>query len=83
VHFSSKKFPLLGDQTYGGNARKIGGIEKTMEVDFVENFPRQALHSKKISFLQPRSGVRLDFEVELPEDMKELERKLENITLLR
>ncbi|MDR0572289.1 MAG: RluA family pseudouridine synthase [Rickettsiales bacterium] len=75
IHFSNKKFPLIGDQTYGGNARKIKG-DKNLATDFIEKFPRQALHSKKISFIQPTSGIGLDFEVELPKDMRELEKRL-------
>jgi 23S rRNA pseudouridine1911/1915/1917 synthase len=78
VHFSSKKFPLIGDQVYGGNARKIKG-DRDFNTEFVEKFPRQALHSKKLSLIQPTSGLNLDFEVDLPEDMVELEKKLDTL----
>jgi 23S rRNA pseudouridine1911/1915/1917 synthase len=76
AHFSNKKFPLIGDQLYGGNARRVRG-DKTTYSDFVETFSRQALHSKKISFLQPTSNIELNFEVDLPDDMLELEKNLE------
>ena len=71
VHFSAHKHPLIGDQLYGGNVRKISG-EKNQFKTFVENFPRQALHSKTISFIHPTTKKEMFFESNLPEDMKEL-----------
>lgn len=71
VHFSSRKNPLIGDQIYGGNSRKVKG-EKSEFTDFIERFPRQALHSKEITFFHPRTSKELCFESELPSDMKEL-----------
>jgi 23S rRNA pseudouridine1911/1915/1917 synthase len=81
AHFSSKKFPLIGDQVYGGNARKIKG-NRDLNAEFVEKFPRQALHSKKLSLIQPTSGLELDFEIDLPEDMVELRKKLDTLQVV-
>lgn len=78
VHFSSKKHPLIGDQLYGGNLRKIAG-EKNEYKFFIESFPRQALHSKSISFIQPTIKKELFFESELPDDMLELINNLEKL----
>ena len=78
VHFSSKKHPLIGDQLYGGNLRKIAG-EKNEYKHFVESFPRQALHSKSISFIQPSTKKELFFESNLPDDMIELINNLEKL----
>ncbi|MDR2760243.1 MAG: RluA family pseudouridine synthase [Rickettsiales bacterium] len=78
VHLSSKKCPVIGDRVYGGNARKIAGT-KTENTEFVENFPRQALHSKKIFLIQPSSGQELGFETDLPDDMAELKKRLRGI----
>lgn len=81
VHMSSKKFPLIGDSVYGGNLRKIKG-EKNRLTDFIENFPRQALHAKKISFFQPTTKEQLTFEIDIPDDLKQLQKHLTNILLL-
>jgi 23S rRNA pseudouridine1911/1915/1917 synthase len=80
VHLSSRKYPLMGDRVYGGNTRKIAG-ERTKNTEFVEDFPRQALHSKKIFLIQPHSGEELSFETELPDDMKELEKRLGEVVM--
>jgi len=72
VHMESLKHSLVGDQIYNGS-------KKTAPKDFDENtrkfiaeFPRQALHSYKISFVHPRSGEELEFEIPLPNDLQKL-----------
>ncbi|MDR2526507.1 MAG: RluA family pseudouridine synthase [Rickettsiales bacterium] len=69
-HCAHKKHPLIGDKMYGGNARCLKNVYVAKE--FISKFPRQALHSYKISFKQPTSGALKEFEVELPTDIKEL-----------
>ncbi len=78
VHFSSKKHPLIGDKLYGGNTRKISNkIDINQEnKKFIEQFPRQALHSKIISFVHPITNKQMLFETKLPNDMQQL---LENL----
>ena len=71
VHFSAKKHPLIGDQLYGGNVRQISGEKNKFKL-FIENFPRQALHSKTISFTHPTTQKEMFFDSNLPEDMKNL-----------
>lgn len=78
VHFSSKKYPLIGDQLYGGNQRKLKGDESEAK-NYIDNFPRQALISKKIRFIQPTTGEELHFEVDLPDDLKQLQKYLEEL----
>ena len=71
VHFSSKKHPLIGDQLYGFKGKKLKN--NTLEnQEFIENFPRQALHSKTINFFHPITNKEMYFESELPDDMKKL-----------
>lgn len=79
VHFSSKKHPLIGDRIYGSNARKLKCHYNESYRNFVENFSRQALHSKSISFLHPRNGDKIHFETDLPEDIKELVSNLKSL----
>ncbi len=74
VHFSAKRRPLIGDRLYGGNTRKISNkVSLTQDSkEFIEKFPRQALHSKSISFLHPVTNKQMAFETELPWDMRQL-----------
>ena len=78
VHFAYKKHPLIGDQLYGGNSRKLKG-EETEDKKYINTFPRQALHSKEIDFIQPTTKQHLHFEVELPNDLKNLYEKVKRI----
>jgi len=57
VHMSYIDYPLLGDTQYGGPDEKIG---------------RPALHAGKISFYHPRTHKLMEFEIPLPQDMKDL-----------
>jgi 23S rRNA pseudouridine1911/1915/1917 synthase len=82
VHFSSKKHPLIGDYTYGGNLRKIKGEENEYK-SFVEHFPRQALHSKVIRFVHPTTQEDMFFESDLPQDMVDLLGNLEMLNKIK
>jgi 23S rRNA pseudouridine1911/1915/1917 synthase len=79
VHFSSKKHPLIGDRLYGGAARKIAGKANPYK-DFVEKFPRQALHSMHLDFRHPITSRPMSFETVLPEDMEKLLGNLREIS---
>lgn len=58
VHMAHIGHPLTGDFLYGTEDRAL--------------IPRPALHSARLSFLQPVTGERLEFSVPLPEDMARL-----------
>ena len=72
VHMESLKHSLVGDQIYNGSKKTAPKDfdEKTRK--FIAEFPRQALHSYKISFCHPRSEKELEFEIALPDDMQVL-----------
>jgi 23S rRNA pseudouridine1911/1915/1917 synthase len=57
AHFAAIGHSLTGDSTYGGASRY--GLQ------------RQFLHAHRLSFQHPRSGERLSFASELPEDLDE------------
>jgi 23S rRNA pseudouridine1911/1915/1917 synthase len=67
--------PLFNDATYGGD-RILKGTSFTRYKQFVDNCftlcPRQALHAKKLSFVHPKTKKWVEFESELPGDMKAL-----------
>jgi 23S rRNA pseudouridine1911/1915/1917 synthase len=60
VHLAAAGLPIAGDPVYGGRgrARTEPGLE------------RPALHARVLGIAHPRSGERLRFEAELPEDMR-------------
>ena len=66
VHLAAKKWPIVGDAAYGPKVIDPEAIEAAA------TFPRQALHSWRISFRQPRTGRELAIEAPLPADMKAL-----------
>ncbi len=65
VHFKFLGYPLVGDETYGHrqnvHLKELTGYQA----------PRQMLHAQHLAFLHPRSGKRVHFEAELPEDFGE------------
>ena len=61
VHFSSIGHPLLGDELYGGETKRI---------------ERQALHSRRLSFFSPRRKEKMDIKIQLPKDIRELLQEL-------
>jgi 23S rRNA pseudouridine1911/1915/1917 synthase len=71
VHLAHMGHPLVGDPLYG----KVPKGANLLWPEFITQFPRQALHAKKISFIHPRSGMVLDFSSELPPDMEQLRKE--------
>ena len=71
VHLSWKKYPIIGDQVYGGRPRIPKGIsEETKHV--IQHFKRQALHAGKLGFIHPATQEAVSWQVPLPEDMQTL-----------
>jgi 23S rRNA pseudouridine1911/1915/1917 synthase len=81
VHCASMGCPLVGDKMYGGKARHLKNVFEAK--NFVDNFPRQALHSYKISFFQPTTGELKNFEIPLYDDLKNLIEKIIHKTACR
>lgn len=72
VHMEHKRTPIIGDPIYGKSLNhNLASLPKEIK-EAVENFPRQALHAKKISFIHPTTKETLTFEAPLPKDMDEL-----------
>lgn len=62
VHMSHIGHPIIGDELYG-----------SLDEDLIN---RQALHAYSLKFKQPRTKEVLEFETDIPRDMKELIEKL-------
>lgn len=76
IHLESEKHSLIGDQLYNSCKKSAPKDLDLAAKSFIDNFPRQALHSYKISFIHPRSQKEMSFEIGLPEDLKNLEKWL-------
>ena len=70
VHMSSIGHPLAGDSVYGGGNTKF-------ELESKKFISGQCLHAKCLELTHPKSGKKMFFECELPEDMKALLEKLQ------
>jgi len=60
--------PLLGDFTYGGKVKFPKGAKEELKVA-IKEFPRQALHAKKLSILHPGNNKEFSWKSKLPEDL--------------
>lgn len=79
VHMHSIGHPIFGDLDYDGTSpHSVQTTGKIMQrtKNLLELMPRQALHAKILGFHHPITGKFIRFESELPEDMKELIKKL-------
>jgi len=77
VHMTSIHYPIVGDPVYGGRLKMA---KQTSEVlrDCLTQFKRQALHAKRLGLLHPTTREMLEWTAELPADMQELLKALEN-----
>jgi len=72
VHMKYIGHTLFNDERYGGD-KILKGTTFTKYKQFVENafkvLPRQALHAKTLGFIHPKTGEKLEFDSEIPDDM--------------
>ena len=72
VHMQHIGFPLIGDTLYGSrhlNFKKNNFDEESKT--FIKKFPRQALHSKYMSFIHPKKLTEMEFHADLDEQQPE------------
>jgi len=75
VHLSHKKYPIIGDELYGGNylaGRAANSIFKSQSNQILKLSNRQLLHAKEITFFHPVLKTRVNLDTKLPEDMEEV-----------
>jgi len=81
VHMKYINHPLFNDSNYGGD-QILRGTTFSKYRQFVQNcfkiLPRQALHAKTLGFTHPATGEFMQFDSELPEDMRTVIEKWEN-----
>lgn len=73
AHMEYIGHPIFNDERYGGD-QILKGTTFTKYKQFVQNcfslLPRHALHAKTLGFVHPQSGKSLNFETDLPDDMR-------------
>jgi len=68
VHMAHIRYPLLGDQVYGGRFQMPAGCNEQLEQE-LRNFKRQALHAAKLGLVHPVTEEYLEWEQPMPDDM--------------
>ena len=68
VHMAHIRFPLLGDQVYGGRFQMPPDCSERLEKE-LRSFKRQALHAAKLGLQHPVTDEYLEWEQPMPEDM--------------
>lgn len=68
VQMASIGHPVLGDKIYGKEETHLGGDVESA----APRFQRQALHASFLGFRHPTTGAKMEFESELPRDLRRL-----------
>ena len=75
VHMKHIGHPLFCDEKYGGT-EILKGLPTQKYKQYIQNCfalcPRQVLHAKTLGFTHPRTGERMFFDSDWPEDMSNL-----------
>ncbi len=71
VHMAHIRYPIVGDQVYGGRLRIPKGCGEALN-GMLRTFKRQALHAAKLGLVHPESGEMISWEAPLPTDMTRL-----------
>ena len=76
VHMAGLGCNLIGDKLYE-KAKKshVSGVDADIK-DFINTFPRHALHAKSLGFIHPRTREFMQFDSELPDDLQNLAKRL-------
>lgn len=74
LHLTSISTPIVGDAIYGKNKISKFGLDKNTFNKFLilKNFSRQALHATHLGFFHPTLKKNMEFNSNLPADMKNL-----------
>ncbi|CAK0764877.1 Ribosomal large subunit pseudouridine synthase D [Azospirillaceae bacterium] len=82
VHLTSIGHPLIGDNLYGADTRRVARLKASLTEPLrsrIIGFSRQALHAFSLRFLHPATGKSMLFESRLPDDVTSLIHHLEQI----
>ena len=71
VHMAHINHRLVGDPLYGGRLQMPVASSPGL-TNILQNFKRQALHAKSLTFMHPETGRQVSWEVETTTDIREL-----------
>ena len=71
VHMAYIRHPIIGDAVYGARLQQTKGMTPEL-IQTLRRFKRQALHAFALSFEHPTTHGPMHFEIDLPDDMKQL-----------
>ncbi|MHB0958961.1 MAG: RluA family pseudouridine synthase [Pirellulaceae bacterium] len=75
VHLTHIGYPVLCDRIYGGRSQiTLGELQHTDDATIL--LDRQALHASRLRLSHPRTGVPLELEAPLPDDLGQLQQAL-------
>lgn len=72
VHMQYLKAPIVGDPVYGLRGIVPHRAMTQTLIDALSGFKRQALHAIKLGLIHPETGEPMQWQIELPADMKAL-----------
>ena len=79
AHLAHIGHGLIGDPVYGNRQKLKTKNLNEVEETFLDNFKRQALHARTLSFEHPVTKQLVSFTSDLPEDLQQLEKILKKI----
>lgn len=79
VHMAHIGHPLIADPLYATGFKTKGALLPDEVSQAINKFDRQALHAHHLGFSHPRTGETLDFDSDLPSDMKLIENLFETL----
>jgi len=68
VHLAWLRHPVVADETYGGG--RDNNIQDAQLRARIRNLGRHFLHAEKVGFTHPRTGLHLEFNAPLPEELR-------------
>jgi len=71
VHLAHLNYPIIGDTVYGGRL-KIPANSAESFIEGLRQLKRQALHARLLGFVHPVKNEYMQWEVEMPSDMKNI-----------
>ncbi|NOX90237.1 MAG: RluA family pseudouridine synthase [Calditrichaeota bacterium] len=85
VHMTHIHHPVVGDQLYNGRETQLLNLPDNLRkrgLHLLKLLPYQTLHAKKLIFLHPRTGEKMEFESDLPENFRLALQKLPDLFML-
>jgi 23S rRNA pseudouridine1911/1915/1917 synthase len=76
VHLAHIGHPILGDATYAGGFKTKASLLSPEARAALDALGRQALHAYRLAFEHPETGALMEFQSELPADLRRLHKAL-------